>query len=265
MNMKLKSACALLSLLLFVSLSAATAQDKGKTSGTSQTTVAVTTPVATGGVTVAITASTSPVDLARAAFNAEGGEKFRSMKSLVLNGSADLYGPGSSMGLPAKFYVVTSGERSRREIRAEPPLPPLIRMIYDGRQSYSNLPGFNAPAVDKYGMYMLTKFDQPGYTVSALPDKKKQRAFRISDAEGNATDFYMEAATGRIVNFSFTYDGLTFGTERKKLTLVDGVLVPYNYTEALDTPRGTFFIEYKVKEAKVNQPLDDDVFAIPTQ
>jgi hypothetical protein len=260
----LASACALLSLLLCVS-TGIFAQEKDKPAAGTQTTATITTPVATATVTVNITPATAPVDLARAAFNAEGGEKFRGMKSLVMNGSLDLYGPNSSMGFPGKFYVVMSGARSRREIRADPPAPPLIRMIYDGQNSYSSMPGFNPPPVDKYGMYLLTKFDQPGYAVSALPDKKKLRGFRITDSEGNATDFYIEAATARVVNFSFDYSGLTFGTERKKLTLVDGVLVPYNYTEAIDTPRGTFFVEYKVKEAKVNQPLADDVFTIPTQ
>ncbi len=259
------SAAALLSLLLFVSV-CASAQEKEKTTAGAQGSITVATPAGPGSVTVTtITSATVPLDLARAAFNAEGGEKFRGMKSLVISGSADLYGPNSSFALPAKFYVITSGERSRREIRAEPPAPPLIRLIYDGQNSYSNMPGFSPPPVNKFGMYMLSKFDQPGYTVSALPDKKKQRAFRITDAEGNATDFHIETATGRVVNFSFSFDGLTFGTERKKLQMVDGVLVAHNYTEALDTPRGTFFIEYKVKEAKVNQPLDSDVFAIPTQ
>lgn len=261
MKMKIASAGLLLSMLLFFTLSAS-AQDK--TAG-AQVSVSGSTPIAAGSVSITITPATSPLDLARAAFNAEGGEKFRNLKSLVTNGTLDLYGPNSSFALPGKFYVVTSGVRSRREIHADPPAPPLIRMIYDGQQSYSNMPGINPPPVDKYGMYMLTKFDQSGYTVSALPDKKKQRAFRITDAEGNATDFYLDTATGRVTNFSFTYNELTFGTERKKLTMVDGVLVSYNYTEALDTPRGTFFVEYKVKDAKVNQPLADDVFAIPTQ
>ena len=260
---------AALALLCGVSASAQT-----QASGTvrTQTGPATTTATVSAGVAVTnnaapvkITASTPAVDLARAAFAAEGGEKFLNVKSTVLSGSVELYAPNSSFSLPGQFVSITAGERSRRDVKAQPPAPPLIRMIYDGRRAYSSIPGFAPPPVHKVGMYMLARFDQPGYTVSALPDKKKLRGFRIADAEGNATDFYIEPETNRVTRFSFVFDQFTFSTERKKLTAVEGVLVPYNFTEGLETPSGTFYIEYKVKDAKINQPLADDVFAIPAQ
>ncbi len=55
----------------------------------------------------------------------------------------------------------------------------------------------------------------------------------------------------------------TFATEHSNLQEVDGVLVPYNFTQKLEMPQGTFYLEFKVKDAKVNQPLGDDVFAMP--
>jgi glyceraldehyde 3-phosphate dehydrogenase len=47
----------------------------------------------------------------------------------------------------------------------------------------------------------LGKFDQPGYKVSALPDKKKLRGFRVIDPDGNTTDFYLDPANGRVMQF----------------------------------------------------------------
>src|SRR3954463_12920249 len=58
---------------------------------------------------IVITATTSPVDLARAAFMAQGGEKARNLKSMVLTGSVDLYAPNSLQSLPGKFVIVTAG------------------------------------------------------------------------------------------------------------------------------------------------------------
>jgi len=44
----------------------------------------------------ALTASTSPEELARAAFAAQGGEKFRQVQSMILRGSVDLFAPNST-------------------------------------------------------------------------------------------------------------------------------------------------------------------------
>jgi hypothetical protein len=219
-----------------------------------------------GGVTdptpaTAITATTSPIDLARAALAAQGGDKFKTLKSMVLRGSVDLYAPNSTQSIPGGFVWVIAGDKVRLEIDARPAVS--FKQIYDGQRSYSSLPGVDMPPASKFGLPLLAKFDQPGYTVAAIPDKKKQRGFRISDADGNVTDFYIDATTGRVMTFLIPYNGYTFGTENKKFKEIDGVLVPFSFTQRLEMPQGAFFAEYSVKDAKLNQTLGDDVFAMP--
>jgi hypothetical protein len=223
-------------------------------------TAAATTSSSTGAA-VAITATTLPADLARAAFIAQGGEKFKSLKSMILKGSVDLYAPNSTQSIPGGFVWVVAGEKVRLEIDARPAVS--FKQIYDGQRSYSSLPGVEVPPANKFGLPLLTKFDQPGYAVTAIPDKKKQRGFRISDAEGNVTDFYIDTATGRVMTFLIPYNGYTFGTENKKFKEIDGVLVPFEFTQRLEMPQGAFFAEYKVKDVKLNNPIGDDVFAMP--
>jgi hypothetical protein len=210
---------------------------------------------------VAITATTVPLDLARAALAAQGGEKYKTLKSMVLRGSVDLYAPNSTQSIPGGFVWVIAGDKVRLEVDARPAVS--FKQIYDGERSYSSLPGVDLPPASKFGLPLLAKFDQPGYTVSAIADKKKQRGFRISDADGNVTDFYVDSATGRVMTFLIPYNGYTFGTENKKFKEIDGVLVPFSFTQRLEMPQGAFFAEYSVKDVKLNQTLGDDVFAMP--
>lgn len=211
---------------------------------------------------VAITATTTPMDLARMALAAQGGDKFRTLKSMVLRGSVDLYAPNSTQSIPGGFIWVVAGERVRLEVDARPAVS--FKQIYDGQRAYSSLPGVEMPPASKFGLPVLSKYDQAGYVVTALPDKKKLRAFRITDAEGNVTDFFVDASTGRVMSFLIPYGGYTFGTENKKFKEVDGVLVPTEFTQRLEMPQGAFFAEYKVKDVKLNNPIGDDVFEIPT-
>jgi hypothetical protein len=209
----------------------------------------------------AITATTSPTDLARAAIVAMGGDKFKNLKSIVLRGSVDLYGPNSTQSIPGGFVLANAGDKMRMEVDARPLFS--FKQIFDGQQSYSSLPGAEMAPVGKFGMRVLAKFDQAGYTVTALPDKKKQRGFRIADAEGNATDFYLDPANGRVMTYTFTFNGVNFGTENKKFKDVDGVLVPNNFTQRIEMPQGAAFAEFNAKDIKINQPLGDDVFSMP--
>lgn len=209
---------------------------------------------------VAITATTSPMDLARAAFAAQGGAKFKSITSTVLRGSVDLYAPNSTQSVPGGFIIVTSGDKMRIEIDARPAVS--FKQIFDGQQSYSSLPGVEMAPFHKIGLSMLGRYDQPGYTVTAIPDKKKQRGFRIADAEGFTTDFYIDPANGRVMSFMVPLQGHTFGTDNKKFKEVDGVLVPSSFTWRMEMRQGAFFAEFNVKDIKLNNAIGDDVFTM---
>ena len=204
--------------------------------------------------------NSTPIELAHAALAAQGGEKFKNLKTMMLIGSADLYAPNSASSIPGKFVMVTAGDKVRIEIDARPIFN--FKQVYDGQQSYSSMPGVQLPPASKFGLPVLSKFDQPGYTVSALPDKKKLRGFRIVDSEGNTTDFYIDPATARVMQYLTPYNGYTFGTENSKFKEVEGVLIPFNFSQRLEMQQGAFFAEYKVKEVKLNQPIGDDVFTI---
>ena len=221
-------------------------------------------PPAAATKAAAVTAASTPQELARAAYESLGGDKFRGLKNMVLTGTLDLYSPGSVQSLAGTFGVITAGERIRQEMRS-----PFFNVsaIYDGERSYSSIRGFEMPPPSKFGLPVLLKSAQPGYTVSALPDKdkKKERAFRVTDAEGNATDFYVELATGRLARYEIPFGDVTFVVELKSFKTLEGVSVPWNFVQKLATPQGSFIAEFKVKEAKINQDLPADVFAIPVK
>ena len=209
---------------------------------------------------VTITPESSPKDLARAAFLAQGGEKFRSVQNMMLRGSVQLYPPNSVQSLPGSFSLVTAGEKLRMEIDARPAI--VFKQIYDGEQSYSSLPNVALPPLTKFGWGALARFDQPGYQISATTDKKK-RGFRIVDPEGYTTDYFIDTKTGRVTTFLIYYNGVTLGTENSKFKEVEGVMVPFSFSQKFEMPMGAFFAEFTVKEVKLNQQLAEDAFAIP--
>ena len=208
----------------------------------------------------AITDKSTPAELARAALAALGGDNFRKMKSSYVTGSVTLYAPNSSQSIPGSFAIASAGEKVRVDINAQPIA--VFKQIYDGQQSFSSIPGVEIPPPSKFGLPALAKYDHAGYTVSAIPDKKKLRGFRLVDAEGNTTDYYIDAATARVNEYVIPYQGHTFGSSISKFAEVDGVLMPMSFTQRFEMPIGAYFAEYKVKSVKLNGPIGDDVFVI---
>ena len=229
----------------------AVAQETGKPAAGNG---AATTPA------IVITAETTPKDLARAAFLAQGGEKFRAVQNMMLRGSVQLYPPNSVQSIPGSFSLVTAGDKLRMEIDARPAI--VFKQIYDGEQAYSSLPNVSFPPLTKFGWGALARFDQTGYQIGTITDKKK-RGFRIVDPEGYTTDYYLDPKTGRVTSFLIYYEGIVLGTEIGKFKEVEGVLVPASFSQKFEMPMGAFFAEFNVKEVKLNQQLGEDAFAIP--
>src|SRR5215510_781160 len=105
----------------------------------------------------AITANSSPTDLAAAALAAQGGDKFKNLKSMVLIGTANLYAPNSTQSIPGKFAIVTTGDKMRIDIDASPAFK--FKQIFDGQQTFSNVPGVEVPPANKFGLRVLGKYD----------------------------------------------------------------------------------------------------------
>jgi hypothetical protein len=254
-----KTALASLAIAVLFSVTSL-AQEPTKPAPTNGSAAPATTP-ADAPSAIVITTDTSPKDLARAAFLAQGGEKFRSVQNMMLRGSVQLYPPNSVQSIPGAFSLVTAGDKLRMEIDARPAIT--FKQIYDGEQTYSSMPNVTMPPLTKFGFGALARFDQSGYQITAIPDKKKQRGFRIADPDGYTTDFYLDTKTGRVMSFLLYYNGLTLGTENSKFKDVEGVLVPVSFSQKFEMPMGAFFAEFSVKEVKLNQQLGADAFAIP--
>lgn len=218
-------------------------------------------PSNAGAPSIVITPTSTPLDLAKAAFLAQGGEKFRGVQNMILRGSVQLYAPNSVQSIPGSFSIVTAGDKLRMELDARPAF--VFKQIYDGQNSFSSMPNVQVPPLTKFGMGALSHYDQPGYKLSAIADKKKLRGFRLEDPDGYTTDFYVDPTTGRVMSFLIYYQGYTFGTENNKFKEIEGLLVPYNFSQRFEMPQGAFFAEYSVKEVKFNQTLAEDAFVIP--
>lgn len=213
--------------------------------------------------TVSVKADASPLDLARAAIAAHGGDKFKAAKTIIQRGSVEATAPGSAQAVPAAYAVVTKGDKFRFEISSQ---FFNFLQIFDGEQLFSSIARFDVPPLNRMGFILLTRAEETGYKVTALPDKKKRRGFRISSPDGYSSDYYIDPANGQVLSYEakFTIDGreITTSVENDKFRDVNGVLLPEKYSQRLQLGTNTFYASFKAKEILVNSEIADDVFVM---
>lgn len=262
MKFRLFSHFALIS-ILFVSFTAVTAQQNKDSDGqqNSKKTESKTKGTTPSTKVVNITPTTKAEELAKIVVDVLGGEKFKNVKTLTVNGSVNLYAPNTTQSIPGSFIITNSGPKYRMEVKSLQN----FSLIYDGEQMYSSMPGLSFPSPSKYGLNALQHLGKPGYSVEALPNKKNLRAFSLTGPEGYITRFFIDPKTGRIKSYEIPLKDLVYGSEIDEYKEYDGVLVPTKFVQRLDTQMGAFFAEFKAKDVKLNTEVDDSVFAIPSK
>jgi len=213
--------------------------------------------------TAANSKTAAPLDLAKAALLAHGGDKFKNMKTLVVIGTADVSG-SPSMTFPAPFVMTYSGDKYRLEMKT-----PFMefKQIYDGQQTYSSAGEVSLPPINRLGLPLLPKIEEKDYIVSALPEmKKKKTGFRVTSPEGYYTDFFVDEKTGQVKGYEASYEvsgrTITTSVEIDKVREVEGVKVPEKYAQRFETGNLTIYANFKAKDILVNSTVADDVFVM---
>lgn len=203
--------------------------------------------------------------MAKLALEAHGGEKLRTMKSLIMRGSVDVTTSAFNQAIPATFVIIFAKEKYRFEI-ANPFQP--IKQIFDGVNTSTTIRGgMTLPPVNRLGFPVLPRIGETGFVITPLPEaKKKKHGFRMTSPEGFYTDFYLDEKTKQIKGYDSSYDingrMVTTSVEIDKLRVVDGVLVPERYVQRFDTEQITIYANFKAKEILVNSEVADDVFSM---
>jgi len=204
------------------------------------------------------------VDLSKAALAAHGGDKLKAIKTLIVRGTADITMSSFNQAFPAGFAIVIAGERYRLDIQSQ---FQSLKQVYDGKETFSSIPGFSLPPVTSLGFPLLLRLGDTGYKVSDLADTgKKKKGFRVTTPEGFYTDFFLDEKTSQVKSYESSYDlnGRTITTSVviDKYRVVDGVTIPEKYSQRFDLGQMTAYADFKAKEILINSPVADDVFSI---
>lgn len=210
-----------------------------------------------------ISRTQTPLELAKATVIIYGGDKFKNMKTLVVRGTADVSG-SPTVTFPATFATIYAGDKYRLEVIN--PFQP-FKQIYNGQQTSSSINSFSLPPINRLGLPLLQRVEEKDFTVSALPEKNKNKfGFRITSPEGFYTDFFIDAKTGLIKSYESSYElrgrTITTSVEIDKVRDVEGVKIPERYAQRFDLGQLTIYAAFKAKEILVNSAIADDVFAI---
>lgn len=204
------------------------------------------------------------LSLAKAAFAAHGGDRFKNVKTMVLRGSVDLTSSAFNQAILSAFSMAYAGDKYRLEL-ANPIQS--FKQTFDGVQTRTSIQtGFSLPPINRLGLPLLQRLGDEGFVVTALPaNSKKKLGFRITAPDGYFTDFFVDEKTKQIKSYEAMYEfsGRMFTTsvDIGKYREVEGVFVPEKYSQRFDLGQLTVYGDFKTKDILINTALSPEVFS----
>ncbi|HYO13682.1 MAG TPA: pitrilysin family protein [Thermoanaerobaculia bacterium] len=223
----------------------------------------------TAAAPVSAADSVRALELAKKAQNAMGGKAFVDQRTQITRGTGSITPPGAPQALPIQSIVSYRilPDKERTEITL--PMGQMVQ-VFDGTAGWVSMAGQTqdqtAQMKDEqfYGLDVLRRIDQPGYTVRPLPEAdvngKKAPVIEIADSEGHATVFTLDPETSLVLKASYERGGQETEAAYTDYRDVNGIKVAHQ-TNA--SQNGQPLLEIKLSEVQINPEIDPGLFKKP--
>ncbi len=207
--------------------------------------------------------------LLRQAVEAFGGRAYLDVKSQVSKGSGSLKPPGAPQEFPLQSVILSRVFPDLRRIELVLPFGSVVQ-VFDGEEGWVTAMGQQQDQTQqmkraaKFGVELLRHLDEPGYSARPLDDAevdgKPVRGVALADDEGNATSFYLDSETHRVVKVTYELDGQEVEEWFSDYRPVGGLTLPYKYNRSVN---GDKSLELEFSEVLINPEVDPALFQKP--
>jgi zinc protease len=223
------------------------------------------------------------LEILRRAHQALGGQAFLEQRTQISRGSGTMRTPGVPQPTPILSLVTYNVFPMKKRSELQFPTGTMVQ-AFDGAtgwvgtimQASEGVTGgadvrpltqditAQVKQQQLYGFDVLREAGKPGYTARPLADAevngKPAQVVELADAEGHATQFFVDAETNLITKVAFTTNGRTTEAVYSDYREVSGVEVPFQTHVSQD---GQPLLEITLSEAQVNAPVDEELFKKP--
>lgn len=209
-------------------------------------------------------------ELVQKAQAAMGGKAFLEQKSQISRGKGSITPPGAPQAMPVPSLVTyeVKPDKQRMEMAMG---PGNVVTAYDGTTGWATMMGQTQDRTAQlkeslsYGVDVLRRAGQPGYTATPLPDAdldgKKAPGVAVADPEGHATELYLDPQSFRVAKVVYTASGQKQEISLSDFREISGVQVPFH--RHIVQANGAVTLDIDLDQVEVDTPVDEALFKKP--